>query len=273
MKKLSMWILALTIVFAGCTNQQEKVYDDMKVVSVKSIDKKAAQDEVGYAEHNVNTEEAVLGFTFKEKFIEVSVENISDTFISIDWKDAKYVGYDGMENGLFDTTQEDKGYFTKELSLFVKPGMKKVSRVLPDENIDFIGGSGNDTGDLIIRKDLFEGELENKKQDYIKLMIPIVSSNKFKNVYEVIFAEGEVQLEKVEADYEPAVMEKEAVEAVVEEKTEVSEPLADTDAIHELKKENEELKSELKTKEELLEMLKKQNELIMDYLDSDKGAE
>ncbi len=273
MKKLSMWILALTIAFAGCTNQEEKVYDDMKVVSVKSIDKKAAQNEIEYAEHNINTEEALLGFAIKEKFIEVSVENTSDTFISIDWKNAKYIGYDSVEKGVYDISQEDKGYFTKELNLFVKPGLAKMSKIVPDENIDFIGGSGSDVGDLIIRKDLFEGELENKKQDYIKLMIPIVSSNKFKNVYEVIFAEGEVQLEKVEADYEPAVMEQDAVEAVVEEKTEVSEPLADTDAIDELKKENEELKSELKTKEELLEMLKKQNELIMDYLDSDKGAE
>ena len=272
MKKLSMWILALTIAFPGCTSQEEKVYNDMKVVSVKSIHNKAAQDEVGYAEHSVSTEEAVLGFTFKEKFIEVRIENVSDTFISIDWKDAKYIGYDGIENGLFDTTQEDKGYFSKELNLYVKPRMKKVSKIAPNENIDFIGGSGIDVGDLIIRKDLFEGELENKKQDYIKLMIPIVSSNKFKNVYEVIFSEEEVQLEKVEVDYKLVVIEKELAEEVVE-KPEVSETPADTDILDGLKKENEELKSELKTKEELLEMLKKQNELIMDYLDSDKNAE
>lgn len=63
----------------------------------------------------ISSDKFNMDINFSEKTIDLTFENISKNVIFLNWADAKYVGFDGKEQRLFNLNQKDNGFYVKPI--------------------------------------------------------------------------------------------------------------------------------------------------------------
>ena len=219
--------------------------------------------------NEISTDKFIMNITFNKDSIDVSIKNISKDVVFINWSDAKYIGFNGKEQRLFDINEKSKGFYTKTLDFGLRPEESISAKLVPVDNLKVLFGSSASSQDIFINKSLFEGE--NLTKDYAQMIIPINLDSKkgpiiMPNIY---FGNGNTSKEayqllqtkvnkKIVKSNTQEISELKNIKA---ENNKLTNEISNKDEIIKQLKEKARLKAELEKKElEIQELMKKLNE-------------
>lgn len=219
--------------------------------------------------NEISTDKFIMNITFNKDSIDVSIKNISKDVVFINWSDAKYIGFNGKEQRLFDINEKSKGFYTKALDFGLRPEESISAKLVPVDNLKVLFGSSASSQDIFINKSLFEGE--NLTKDYAQMIIPINLDSKkgpiiMPNIY---FGNGNTSKEayqllqtkvnkKIVKSNTQEISELKNIKA---ENNKLTNEISNKDEIIKQLKEKARLKAELEKKElEIQELMKKLNE-------------
>ena len=219
--------------------------------------------------NEISTDKFIMNITFNKDSIDVSIKNIFKDVVFINWSDAKYIGFNGKEQRLFDINEKSKGFYTKALDFGLRPEESISAKLVPVDNLKVLFGSSASSQDIFINKSLFEGE--NLTKDYAQMIIPINLDSKkgpiiMPNIY---FGNGNTSKEayqllqtkvnkKIVKSNTQEISELKNIKA---ENNKLTNEISNKDEIIKQLKEKARLKAELEKKElEIQELMKKLNE-------------
>ncbi|MGL4988788.1 MAG: hypothetical protein ACRC5F_06065, partial [Cetobacterium sp.] len=202
--------LLSALLISGCTatdsKLESKIIQKTKIYGVKDTGTKDYK--LSLTGNKVVSEKYNLDIEFKERWIDVSIENISKEVIFINWSDAKYIGFDGTEQRLFNLAQKDKGFYTKAMDSGIRPGQNVKVSLVPIKNLNVMFGSSTSSQEIFVEKALFSNEEREKK--YAEVVIPVSLNSRKGGVVNntVYFGNEEVPKEVV------TILEKKPVKSV-----------------------------------------------------------
>lgn len=197
----------------------------------------------------ISSDKFNMDINFSEKTIDLTFENISKNVIFLNWADAKYVGFDGKEQRLFNLNQKDNGFYVKPIDSGVRPGEKIEVKLIPVNNLRVLFGNSTTSQEILIDKSLFSSEEESKK--YGQIVIPInLDSKKGPIIQSNIYFGKDIVPKEVSIilDTKPS---KKVVHSTPEAELELKN----------IKNENTKLNSEIQNKEEILKQLREKARL------------
>lgn len=246
--------LLSTIAITGCTSTMPTKENNsivkeqgVKIYGVKDI---TLRDYPLILKNNeISTDKFIMNITFNKDSIDVSIKNISKDVVFINWSDAKYIGFNGKEQRLFDINEKSKGFYTKALDFGLRPEESISAKLVPVDNLKVLFGSSASSQDIFINKSLFEGE--NLTKDYAQMIIPINLDSKkgpiiMPNIY---FGNGNTSKEAYQ------LLQTKVNKKIVKSNTqEISE-------LKNIKAENNKLTNEISNKDEIIKQLKEKARL------------
>ncbi|MGL5932946.1 MAG: hypothetical protein ACRCY7_08635 [Cetobacterium sp.] len=197
----------------------------------------------------ISSDKFNMNINFSEKTIDLTFENISKNVIFLNWADAKYVGFDGKEQRLFNLNQKDNGFYVKPIDSGVRPGEKIEVKLIPVNNLRVLFGNSTTSQEILIDKSLFSSEEESKK--YGQIVIPInLDSKKGPIIQSNIYFGKDIVPKEVSI-----ILDTKPSKKVVHSTPEVGLELKN------IKNENTKLNSEIQNKEEILKHLREKARL------------
>ncbi|MGL5580250.1 MAG: hypothetical protein ACRDCE_04725 [Cetobacterium sp.] len=197
----------------------------------------------------ISSDKFNMDINFSEKTIDLTFENISKNVIFLNWADAKYVGFDGKEQRLFNLNQKDNGFYVKPIDSGVRPGEKIEVKLIPVNNLRVLFGNSTTSQEILIDKSLFSSEEESKK--YGQIVIPInLDSKKGPIIQSNIYFGKDIVPKEVSI-----ILDTKPSKKVVHSTPEVGLELKN------IKNENTKLNSEIQNKEEILKQLREKARL------------
>ncbi|MGL5744050.1 MAG: hypothetical protein ACRCXX_02765 [Cetobacterium sp.] len=197
----------------------------------------------------ISSDKFNMNINFSEKTIDLTFENISKNVIFLNWADAKYVGFDGKEQRLFNLNQKDNGFYVKPIDSGVRPGEKIEVKLIPVNNLRVLFGNSTTSQEILIDKSLFSSEEESKK--YGQIVIPInLDSKKGPIIQSNIYFGKDIVPKEVSI-----ILDTKPSKKVVHSTPEVELELKN------IKNENTKLNSEIQNKEEILKQLREKARL------------
>ena len=168
--------LLSTLLVTGCTstvsNKVENSVQKESVVRVYGVKDTTMRDyPLSLKEDQIVSDKFVMGVGLNQKEIKVTIKNISKDVIFINWSDAKYIGFNGKEQRLFNMNEKDKGFYTKALDFGLRPGESTEANLVPVDNLKVLFGNSTTSQDIFINSNLFKNEKMIK--DYAQIVIPI----------------------------------------------------------------------------------------------------
>ncbi|MGL4652826.1 hypothetical protein [Cetobacterium sp.] len=197
----------------------------------------------------ISSDKFNMDVKFSHETIDLNFENISKDVIFLNWADAKYIGFDGKEQRLFNLNGKDKGFYTKPLDSGVRPGEKIEVQLVPINNLRVLFGNSTTSQEILIDKPLFKNEEITKK--YGQIIIPINLDSKKGPIIQNNIYFGNVEKPKEVSTFLDTKPSKKIVHST-----------ADTGAeLKNIKNENNRLNSEIQNKEEILKQLREKARL------------
>lgn len=266
--------LLSTIAITGCTSTTSTKESNSIVkeqgVKIYGVKDTTLRDYPLILKNNeISTDKFTMNIIFNKDSIDVSIKNISKDVVFINWSDAKYIGFNGKEQRLFDINEKSKGFYTKALDFGLRPGESISAKLVPVDNLKVLFGSSTSSQDIFINKSLFEGE--NLVKDYAQIIIPINldskkgpiitpniyfgNENSSKEVYQLL--QTKVNKKIVKSNTQETL----ELKNIKVENNKLTNEINNKDEIIKQLKEKARLKAELEKKElEIQELMKKLNE-------------
>lgn len=198
--------------------------------------------------NSVVSEDFIMNISFNKDEIELTIKNISKNTIFVNWSSAKYVGFNGKEQKLFNMDQKDKGFFYKPLDYGLRAGETTSAKLVPIDNLKVLFGSSSASQEIFINSSLFSNE--NKSREYAEIIIPIVLNPKNKTtiVTDIYFGTSENGLKSI------PIKNRNKQTVVVKQSSELKK----------IKTENETLIDEIENKDEIIKELQEKVRLKME---------
>ncbi|MGL5175317.1 MAG: coiled-coil domain-containing protein [Cetobacterium sp.] len=190
-----------------------------------------------------------MDINFLDETIDLTFENISKDVIFLSWTDAKYIGFDGKEQRLFNLNQKDSGFYTKPIDSGVRPGEKIEVKLIPIENLKVLFGNSTTSQEILIDKPLFQNEKLLK--NYAQMIIPINLNSKKGPIIQTNIYFGDGNKPKEVSTF----LDTKPTKKIVHSTTKTGEELKS------IKNENEKLNTEIQNKEEILKQLREKARL------------
>lgn len=190
-----------------------------------------------------------MDVSFNKQEIKISIKNISKDVIFVNWSDAKYIGFNGKEQRLFNMKDKDKGFYTKALDFGLRPGEITEANLVPVDNLKILFGNSTTSQDIFINSSLFTNE--NMIKDYAQVIVPINLDSK----------KGPIITPHI---YIGDSFESKEVKKLLQEKSDkkmVEFNSVNTNQLKSIKNENEKLNNELSSKDEIIKQLKEKARL------------
>lgn len=246
--------LLSTLLVTGCTstvsNKVENSVQKVSVVRVYGVKDTTMRDyPLSLKGDQIVSDKFVMGVGLNQKEIKVTIKNISKDVIFINWSDAKYIGFNGKEQRLFNMNEKDKGFYTKALDFGLRPGESTEANLVPVDNLKVLFGNSTTSQDIFINSNLFKNEKMIK--DYAQIVIPInLDSKKGPIITPHIYIGEGMEPKEVKQ-----LLQEKPIKKIVKSNSENTTQLKD------IKDENEKLSSEINRKNEIIKQLKEQARL------------
>lgn len=245
--------LLSTLMITGCTvtpNKAENSIAMEKIVKIYGVKDTTLRDYPLNLEGNkIVSDKFIMDVSFNKQEIKISIKNISKDVIFVNWSDAKYIGFNGKEQRLFNMKDKDKGFYTKALDFGLRPGEITEANLVPVDNLKILFGNSTTSQDIFINSSLFTNE--NMIKDYAQVIVPINLDSK----------KGPIITPHI---YIGDSFESKEVKKLLQEKFDkkmVEFNSVNTNQLKSIKNENEKLNNELSSKDEIIKQLKEKARL------------
>lgn len=245
--------LLSTLMITGCTTAVKKTENPIpmeKTAKIYGVKDTTLRDyPLNLKGNQIESDKFIMDVTFNKQEIKVFIKNISKDVIFINWSDAKYIGFDGKEQRLFNMNEKDKGFYTKALDFGLRSGETTEASLVPVDNLKILFGNSTVSQDIFINLPLFANEKILK--DYAQVIIPINLDSK----------KGPIIVPNI---YIGNSLESKEVKELLQEKPNkkiVKPNSVSTTQLKTIKDENEKLSSEIDNKDELIKQLKEKTRL------------
>ncbi len=245
--------LLSTLMITGCTvtpNKAENSIAMEKIVKIYGVKDTTLRDYPLNLEGNkIVSDKFIMDISFNKQEIKISIKNISKDVIFVNWSDAKYIGFNGKEQRLFNMKDKDKGFYTKALDFGLRPGEITEANLVPVDNLKILFGNSTTSQDIFINSSLFTNE--NMIKDYAQVIVPINLDSK----------KGPIITPHI---YIGDSFESKEVKKLLQEKFDkkmVEFNSVNTNQLKSIKNENEKLNNELSSKDEIIKQLKEKARL------------
>lgn len=243
--------LLSTLMITGCTvtpNKAENSIAMEKIAKIYGVKDTTLRDYPLNLEGNkIVSDKFIMDVSFNKQEIRISIKNISKDVIFVNWSDAKYIGFNGKEQRLFN--MKDKGFYTKALDFGLRPGEIIEANLVPVDNLKILFGNSTTSQDIFINSSLFTNE--NMIKDYAQVIVPINLDSK----------KGPIITPHI---YIGDSFESKEVKKLLQEKSDkkmVEFNSVNTNQLKSIKNENEKLNNELSSKDEIIKQLKEKARL------------
>ncbi|WP_432205408.1 hypothetical protein ACQ9ZF_09435 (plasmid) [Cetobacterium somerae] len=248
--------LLSTLVITGCTSTSTTaVKGENSIVKEQGVKIYGVRDTtlrdypLTLKNNQISTDRFFMDITFNKDSIDVLVKNTSKEVIFINWSDAKYIGFNGKEQRLFDMNEKSKGFYNKALDFGLRPGESTSAKLVPVDNLKVLFGTSTNSQDIFINKSLFEGE--GSAKDYARMIIPInLDSKKGPIITPNIYFGNNTNSKEVQQ-----LLQVKANKKVVKTNTQ------ETKELKNIKAENNKLTNEINSKDEIIRQLKEKARL------------
>lgn len=263
-----------TLLITGCTSTSEKKVENIKSSESKTIiygvkDTTLRDYPLSLRENKVLSQKYTLDMKFNKETIDVSIINMSKDVLFVNWTDAKYIGFDGKEQRLFNMNEKDKGFYVKPINAGIRPGEVTVVKLVPINNLKAIFGSSTTSQEIFIDAHLFSNE--DMIKEFGTVIIPISLDSKKGPIVNntIYFGKKEVSKEvetilnskPTKAVVQPKTNNSSELKTITTENSRLNNEINNKDEIIKGLKEKARLKAELQKKElEIQELMKKLNE-------------
>ncbi|MGL4672447.1 hypothetical protein [Cetobacterium sp.] len=263
-----------TLLITGCTSTSEKKVENIKSSESKTIiygvkDTTLRDYPLSLRENKVLSQKYTLDMKFNKETIDVSIINMSKDVLFVNWTDAKYIGFDGKEQRLFNMNEKDKGFYVKPINAGIRPGEVTVVKLVPINNLKAIFGSSTTSQEIFIDAHLFSNE--DMIKEFGAVIIPISLDSKKGPIVNntIYFGKKEVSKEvetilnskPTKAVVQPKTNNSSELKTITTENSRLNNEINNKDEIIKGLKEKARLKAELQKKElEIQELMKKLNE-------------
>lgn len=245
--------LLSTLMITGCTMTPNKAENSIameKIVKIYGVKDTTLRDYPLKLEGNkIVSDKFIMDVSFNKQEIRISIKNISKDVIFVNWSDAKYIGFNGKEQRLFNMKDKDKGFYTKALDFGLRPGEIIEANLVPVDNLKILFGNSTTSQDIFINSSLFTNE--NMIKDYAQVIVPINLDSK----------KGPIITPHI---YIGDSFESKEVKKLLQEKSDkkmVEFNSVNTNQLKSIKNENEKLNNELSSKDEIIKQLKEKARL------------
>lgn len=245
--------LLSTLMITGCTvtpNKAENSIAMEKIAKIYGVKDTTLRDYPLNLEGNkIVSDKFIMDVSFNKQEIRISIKNISKDVIFVNWSDAKYIGFNGKEQRLFNMKDKDKGFYTKALDFGLRPGEIIEANLVPVDNLKILFGNSTTSQDIFINSSLFTNE--NMIKDYAQVIVPINLDSK----------KGPIITPHI---YIGDSFESKEVKKLLQEKSDkkmVEFNSVNTNQLKSIKNENEKLNNELSSKDEIIKQLKEKARL------------
>lgn len=245
--------LLSTLMIAGCTvtpNKAENSIAMEKIAKIYGVKDTTLRDYPLNLEGNkIVSDKFIMDVSFNKQEIKISIKNISKDVIFVNWSDAKYIGFNGKEQRVFNMKDKDKGFYTKALDFGLRPGEITEANLVPVDNLKILFGNSTTSQDIFINSSLFTNE--NMIKDYAQVIVPINLDSK----------KGPIITPHI---YIGDSFESKEVKKLLQEKSDkkmVEFNSVNTNQLKSIKNENEKLNNELSSKDEIIKQLKEKARL------------
>lgn len=245
--------LLSTLMITGCTvtpNKAENSIAMEKIVKIYGVKDTTLRDYPLNLEGNkIVSDKFIMDVSFNKQEIKISIKNISKDVIFVNWSDAKYIGFNGKEQRLFNMKDKDKGFYTKALDFGLRPREITEANLVPVDNLKILFGNSTTSQDIFINSSLFTNE--NMIKDYAQVIVPINLDSK----------KGPIITPHI---YIGDSFESKEVKKLLQEKFDkkmVEFNSVNTNQLKSIKNENEKLNNELSSKDEIIKQLKEKARL------------
>lgn len=245
--------LLSTFMIMGCTvtpNKAENSIAMEKIAKIYGVKDTTLRDYPLNLEGNkIVSDKFIMDVSFNKQEIKISIKNISKDVIFVNWSDAKYIGFNGKEQRVFNMKDKDKGFYTKALDFGLRPGEITEANLVPVDNLKILFGNSTTSQDIFINSSLFTNE--NMIKDYAQVIVPINLDSK----------KGPIITPHI---YIGDSFESKEVKKLLQEKSDkkmVEFNSVNTNQLKSIKNENEKLNNELSSKDEIIKQLKEKARL------------
>ena len=245
--------LLSTLMITGCTvtpNKAENSIAMEKIAKIYGVKDTTLRDYPLNLEGNkIVSDKFIMDVSFNKQEIKISIKNISKDVIFVNWSDAKYIGFNGKEQRLFNMKDKDKGFYTKALGFGLRPGEITEANLVTVDNLKILFGNSTTSQDIFINSSLFTNE--NMIKDYAQVIVPINLDSK----------KGPIITPHI---YIGDSFESKEVKKLLQEKSDkkmVEFNSVNTNQLKSIKNENEKLNNELSSKDEIIKQLKEKARL------------
>ncbi|WP_448820987.1 hypothetical protein [Cetobacterium sp.] len=245
--------LLSTLMITGCTvtpNKAENSIAMEKIAKIYGVKDTTLRDYPLNLEGNkIVSDKFIMDVSFNKQEIKISIKNTSKDVIFVNWSDAKYIGFNGKEQRLFNMKDKDKGFYTKALDFGLRPGEITEANLVPVDNLKILFGNSTTSQDIFINSSLFTNE--NMIKDYAQVIVPINLDSK----------KGPIITPHI---YIGDSFESKEVKKLLQEKSDkkmVEFNSVNTNQLKSIKNENEKLNNELSSKDEIIKQLKEKARL------------
>lgn len=245
--------LLSTLMITGCTvtpNKAENSIAMEKIAKIYGVKDTTLRDYPLNLEGNkIVSDKFIMDVSFNKQEIKISIKNISKDVIFVNWSDAKYIGFNGKEQRLFNMKDKDKGFYTKALDFGLRPGEITEANLVPVDNLKILFGNSTTSQDIFINSSLFTNE--NMIKDYAQVIVSINLDSK----------KGPIITPHI---YIGDSFESKEVKKLLQEKSDkkmVEFNSVNTNQLKSIKNENEKLNNELSSKDEIIKQLKEKARL------------
>lgn len=245
--------LLSTLMITGCTMTPNKAENSIameKIVKIYGVKDTTLRDYPLKLEGNkIVSDKFIMDVSFNKQEIKISIRNVSKDVIFVNWSDAKYIGFNGKEQRLFNMKDKDKGFYTKALDFGLRPGEITEANLVPVDNLKILFGNSTTSQDIFINSSLFANE--NMIKDYAQVIVPINLDSK----------KGPIITPHI---YIGDSFESKEVKKLLQEKSDkkmVEFNYVNTNQLKSIKNENEKLNNELSSKDEIIKQLKEKARL------------
>lgn len=245
--------LLSTLMITGCTvtpNKAENSIAMEKIAKIYGVKDTTLRDYPLNLEGNkIVSDKFIMDVSFNKQEIRISIKNISKDVIFVNWSDAKYIGFNGKEQRLFNMKDKDKGFYTKALDFGLRPGEIIEANLVPVDNLKILFGNSTTSQDIFINSSLFTNE--NMIKDYAQVIVPInLDSKKGPIITPHIYIGDSFESKEVKK-----LLQEKSDKKIVEFNS------VNTNQLKSIKNENEKLNNELSSKDEIIKQLKEKARL------------
>lgn len=274
MKKILVLSTAL-LVLGACNNNEIKKEDSN--IKLLKIEEKGTSSQINVLGNEATTKDLKTDLKIQDNLFAITIENISENVIVIQWNRAKYIGLDKKEQKMHDLKNRETGILQSEV-MTLRPGQRYSGEFVPLKNLKFLSQSQANKEVIYGRNNLFSGEeKEKQRRDYAEIVVPItvdgidgvtqtfsfyIGQGDSKNLIKDLESDIDTKQKKLTTT-QPVVA---PIRQITATKTVVLPAIPQvspetTTQLQQVQEENTNLKAEIEAREKLLQYLKEQEAL------------